>query len=178
MDQFSRWKAVCLGQRSALFLFVILSFGCADKPEVAPVVEEPEATPVVEEANVLSTARIEIRGADRSPFEGAVEYPGPGGESLYVEPEAAIVASDFHHVSPGIDDLGDSFLKVTLTPEGAAKMERMSSQRTGKLMAVLVDDEVIAAPTVIGTMSDQIQLHGLWTQEEVNDLLGRVVIAR
>lgn len=59
----------------------------------------------------------------------------------------------------------------TLTADGAKRFSDYSSKNIGKILAIVLDGEVISAPRINGVISDQGQIEGQFTREEANSLV-------
>jgi preprotein translocase subunit SecD len=55
---------------------------------------------------------------------------------------------------------------ITLSTRGAEKMSRASSNHIGKLIAILIDRQIVAAPTLRGPISKLAAISGLHTRAE------------
>ncbi|MCE5327462.1 MAG: protein translocase subunit SecD [Planctomycetaceae bacterium] len=71
----------------------------------------------------------------------------------------------------GYDQMGKPAVNFTFDPRGAQKFAVLTGQHHKKLMAILLDDEVYSAPRIQATISDNGQITGNFTQQDVDDLV-------
>ncbi len=94
-------------------------------------------------------SRLSIRAASREPVEGwqrmQVEH---SGGVIWVSPTTALTASDIEQAQPEIRADGYSVIRVVFTDAGVNKLHDLTAAQLKKLIALVVDDKVIWAPTV------------------------------
>jgi len=125
---------------------------------------------------VQAQARLSIRAASAQPVEGwqrmLVEH---SDRVVWVAPTAAVTAADIERAQPEVNFNGDTRIGVVFTDEGARRMRDLTIAQKKKLIALVVDDKVIWAPTVQAETGKEAVLtgngpHGL-TQEEVERIM-------
>ena len=62
-------------------------------------------------------------------------------------------------------------VNFALTSDGARRFQDYSSKNIGKVLAIVLDGEVISAPVIRGVISDQGQIEGQFSREEANALV-------
>ena len=67
---------------------------------------------------------------------------------VWVSPTAALTASDIEKAEPEIRSDGYSVIRVVFTDAGVNKLHDLTAAQLRKLIALVVDDKVIWAPTV------------------------------
>ena len=67
---------------------------------------------------------------------------------VWVSPTAAVVASDIEQALPEVRADGDTVIRVVFTDAGVNKLHDLTAAEFRKLIAMVVDDKVIWAPTV------------------------------
>jgi hypothetical protein len=117
--------------------------------------------------DLIAAIRFEIRVAAHSPAPGLEAVSAETGERVYLHQERIVVNGDIAeaHVVPG-DGASTFNVAVLLTPEGAVKMEAATERNLGLPIAIVVDGEVVAMPTVRGTISDKALITGNFTEAE------------
>ncbi len=96
-------------------------------------------------------------------------------------PERNVKGGDLYKASAGYDNVGEPAVHFTMTRSGAALLGRLTSQHQPDKtreppfyyrMAIIMDGEVISAPRLLSPISDQGQITGDFSQEEVEELAG------
>ncbi len=65
-------------------------------------------------------------------------------------------------------------IQIVLTPEAGKKMEQLSEQNLGKRIAILVDHEIVMAPTIQTIMGRNLMISGNFTPEEAKRVIGKI----
>jgi SecD/SecF fusion protein len=61
-------------------------------------------------------------------------------------------------------------IEVRLTSEGADQMKKLSTENEGRPMAIVLDGEVLSAPTINSVLGDQFQITGSFNEKSARDL--------
>jgi hypothetical protein len=86
---------------------------------------------------------------------------------IYLHPETVVTNDDILQSTVVPNGNGPGFgVAVTFTAAGAAKMERATASHLNAPLALLVDDEVIAAPTLRSPISASAIVSGNFTKPE------------
>lgn len=150
-----------------------------DATEVKRIKEILESLGKLEWRLVLEGADLEKLGVnkeredalrERLEKEGR-EYKGPSsphvkwfpyqkqkgrGEYLSMKPEDFLSGEkDIKSVSQGSDRTGGRAVAFKIKPGSAYKMERLSEKNIGKKLAILFNDEIVSAPVLKTTISDE-----------------------
>lgn len=103
---------------------------------------------------------VEIRAAASTAVAGWQQMASPGGETIWVAPEARLTSADIERAEARTDpDAGPSVF-VVMTDEGARKMAALSAAQDHKPIALLLDGQVIWAPIVKGAIGKEVRLTG------------------
>jgi SecD/SecF fusion protein len=89
--------------------------------------------------------------------------------SIIVRNQAAVSGKDVKLARPAFDAKGWAVL-LSLSSEGAKKMEAATTGNIGQGLAIKVDNEVISAPTIRAILSDNIEISGSFSEKEAADL--------
>jgi len=128
---------------------------------------------------VQAQAQLSIRAASPEPVEGwqrlQVEH---SDRVVWVSPTAALTGSDIEQAQPEVRADGDTVIRVVFTDAGVNKLHDLTAAQLRKLIALVVDDKVIWAPTVMyiaeAAAKNNVLTgsgpHGL-TQEEVERIM-------
>jgi len=96
------------------------------------------------------------------------------GTTQATEPKFATVVTGEHLRTADLafqQTTNAPLVSFTLTPDGAKRFSEYSSKNIGKILAIVLDGEVISAPRINGVISDQGQIEGQFTREEANSLV-------
>jgi len=130
-------------------------------------------------------AQFELRLAEESPGAGLMEAAvGGGDKKVYLFKEAIITNNDL--VDARVVDDGAFIdqnerassgfsIHVLFTEEGAQKMSRATGAHLGKPIAILVDGKVVSARIVRSVISDRAAISGVFTREEAERLVSRIM---
>jgi preprotein translocase subunit SecD len=96
---------------------------------------------------------------------------GPSSAVYYmVRRVAAVTGRDLRNARPSLDENNRPSVSFSLNPEGARKFAAVTSANIGRGLAIILDGRVETAPQIQGRISDQGQISGVFTQQEVQDL--------
>jgi len=152
-------------------------FGVAE-PIVAPygmsgdqiVVQLPGMTDVSRAKSIVrQTARLEIKLVEAGPapdekallasrngvipddmeiVTGASQTGGTGRDVYLVKKTATIVGTDLRTAQPTVDEYNQPAVRFTLTRDGVAKFSKATGENVGRLLAIILDDVVVSAPSI------------------------------
>jgi preprotein translocase subunit SecD len=124
-----------------------------------------------------AAVRFEVRLAEENPTGGSHEVKiGQSGATIYLHDEPVVTNSDIE--SAAMMQVGSVFsVTVEFTAEGAEKMRLATQSHIGRRLAILVDGEVVAVPTIRGAVSTSAVIDGRYTKAEaeriINGIRGR-----
>jgi preprotein translocase subunit SecD len=128
-----------------------------------------------------------LQAAVRFEVRLAEDQPGPGlraarvansQRTVYLHPEAIVTNEDISGstVVPG-NRPSQFWIDVRLNASGANKMREATRNHLGKPVAMLIDGEVVTAPTLKSTISDAAVISGDYTQSEAQRIADGMRIA-
>ena len=124
-----------------------------------------------------SSARLEIRLAETEASAGLVPTVGPGGDSFYLHPEPVATAADVtaaNVVASGSSQFG---VAVRFSDAASSRLLAATQAHVGRPMAVLLDGEVIAAPTVRAPVEGSAVISGNFTEDQATRIARALVPA-
>jgi len=144
-----------------------------DSPVVGPVdlVVPIEMRPVVEPGTSASAEP----SASASAAPSQTQLPDPSGEQLTLtEPVMTIERLDRAEVM--FDKVNATWaLSITLTDKDSATFTDWTADHVGERLAMVVDDEVVVAPTIQDAITGGVvQITGKYTQDDVTKLLDKI----
>lgn len=107
---------------------------------------------------------LEVRLAETEPARGLIEATVQNSDRRVFLHDTRVITNNDVVQARVVESDGRFNVAITLTNEGAAKMASATSAHTGRPLAIIVDGEVIAAPTVRGTINDQAVITGAFTR--------------
>lgn len=137
--------------------------------ELKLVEEGPSSTEeqLLQSRNGVIPAALEV-------VSGASDVLSPGGAPAtvfyLVRRVAAVTGRDLRNARASLDQNNQPAVSFTLNREGARNFGDVTGQNIGRNLAIILDDRVQTAPTIQGRISDEGQITGNFTQQEVADL--------
>jgi preprotein translocase subunit SecD len=122
-------------------------------------------------------ALLQATGGSVSPEMEVVS--GVGDASAGERPETAfylvrkipvVTGRDLRNARPSLDENNQPVVQFSLKREGAQKFGTATEQNIGRRLAIVLDGRVQSAPVIEGRISDDGQIRGNFTPEEVDDL--------
>ena len=121
-------------------------------------------------------ADFEIRDASHSPVEGYTtsSYTAGGKErKVYLGPDILVSSKDIEDAFTS--KLADTYsVHIEFTDEGAQKLKKITEKRIRKEVAIIIDAEVLSAPTIMATLSKSVQITGL-SKSKAEDLTKKIL---
>ena len=96
---------------------------------------------------------------------------GIDGYYYLVKYPPVITGSDLADAYPTTDSYGRPAVGFTLSPDAAQKFAQFTQTHIGKRMAIVLDNKVISAPTIQARIYDKGIITGLFTPQEVKNLV-------
>ena len=105
----------------------------------------------------------------------AEEFDGIIYLLLYTTPDRALSETSgpwkLTGATNSVDRQGRPAVSFRMDVSGARLMAQLTSQNTGRQMAIVLDDRVFSAPTIQGRISDQGEITGNFSTQEIDYLL-------
>jgi preprotein translocase subunit SecD len=114
----------------------------------------------------IQTTLLEMRLAETEPATGLVAATVLNSDGkIYLHAEPVITNNDVIQARV-VEEKGRFSIAITLTPGGAARMATATSMHVGKPLAIIVNGDVIAAPTVRTQIGSEAVINGNYTRPE------------
>jgi preprotein translocase subunit SecD len=121
-------------------------------------------------ADRIQSTLLEIRLAEGAPAPGLTQATIQNStERVYLHDMPVVTNNDVLQARLTESD-GHFSIAVRFSPEGAAKMATATTAHIGRPLAVIVNGEVIAAPTVRAVIADQAVISGNFTRTEAENI--------
>jgi len=114
------------------------------------------------------TTSLEVRLAEAQPAAGLIEASLSGSSrKIYLHREIVVTNADVvqARVVPGTTG-ADFSVTVAFSREGAAKMAQATAAHVNKPLAILINGQVVTAPTLRDPVSDSAVIAGDFTSSE------------
>jgi preprotein translocase subunit SecD len=126
--------------------------------------------------DVVAAVRFEVRLAEATPTLGLRPVQiAHTNRTIYLHDAPVVTNSDIAsaRVVPG--DNGTFNVALQFNADGAAKMLRATENHNGRPMAILIDGEVVMAPTVRARISTAATIDGQFTKAEVDRIVNGII---
>src|SRR3984893_7598849 len=156
-----RWRRAMSRRRIALVAatgFAAIAPFTASAHQQSRRAVVPAAEPATFEVNTdrIQTTLLEVRLAETVPNSNS---------KIYMHDERVISNNDVVQARV-VEGKGQFSIAITLTPSGAARMAAATSKHVGKPLAIIVNGDVIAAPTVRTQIGSEAMITGDFTRVE------------
>ena len=151
-----------------------------------PGVENPERV----KALLRNTALLELKLVQAGPALTRQELIAAGGGSIapnteilaakpedglpvvfyLVEEQPVVTGRDLRTARMSQDELGLPAVSFTLNADGARKFSEFTGANIGRLLAIVLDDEIYSAPSIESRIAGNGQISGRFTVAEAEDL--------
>ena len=152
---------------------------CRSTMLLAAIIYQLPTCSKAEETAKVAT-KVEFYAAYREPAEGLVEKIMSTEETgdkkrrtVYLDPKPAISNNDIQDMKAGLDPEFRPVILVLLTESGGAKMKQLSMQQLDKLIAIVINGEVVTAPTVRSEIGRECQITGFFKEEWVEKIVAQ-----
>lgn len=122
-----------------------------------------------QQPRALSTAasfQVHNVSATQTPQSFAQLDPS-NGATVYLATPPILQTADVSTVDKATDSNGSVSLRVNLTAAGAKKLRAATTPATGQRLALIVNGQLIAMPSVRSTLSDSVELSGVSNGDQV-----------
>jgi preprotein translocase subunit SecD len=124
-----------------------------------------------------STATLEFRLADDDESSGWTKMELPGNDKpIFVSSETSLNGGHIEKVSFYKDPKGNPTIGLTLTDEGAKAMEATTSNNHKKKLAIVLNGQVVSAPTIQATITKEVQITGRFDRDELLAIFNAIVL--
>jgi preprotein translocase subunit SecD len=153
--------------------------GTDDSPVVGPVdlVIPIEMRPVLEQTGPSGSPALppSDQPVATSALPSTTVLPGQGGEQLTLA-EPVMTVERLERAEVTMEKTSATWVLVLdLTAEDTAAFAEWTSEHIDERLAMVIDGEVVIAPTIQGAITDGgVQITGNYTQSEIRDLLDKI----
>jgi len=118
-----------------------------------------------------SAPRIGFRLADNQAFEGSREARIPGNETpIFIESTNRLDETAIAKAAIISTEQGRPAIALFFGEEGKQKLEKLTSENVGKRLAILLDNELVEAPKIVGTIGQRAVMHGSFSIQQAVEI--------
>jgi preprotein translocase subunit SecD len=129
---------------------------------------------LVEQGPASSREALLVNGQEPQGMEivpGSSGQPGDATTVYYlVRRASAVEGRDLRSARASIDQNGRPAVSFTLNSDGGRRFGQITAENIGRQLAIVLDGRVQSAPTIEGRISNDGQIFGSFTQEDVANL--------
>ncbi|HYG43125.1 MAG TPA: preprotein translocase subunit SecD, partial [Bordetella sp.] len=129
----------------ALAVLTLVLAGCKTAPQKDA--QSSTATPPATQQQPATASVVEFYVAQAETSPGLMEVKIPDG-SLFMQRQPVLTRGDLTEAAALVDRQGQNFVGLRFTEEGARKLNDISGQNIGKMLALVIDRELVAAPRI------------------------------
>lgn len=120
---------------------------------------------------VFAAVRFEVRLAEDTPAPGlVVAQIGRSGRLIYLHPEIVVNNDDIAQAWAFQEDGARFGVAIKFLPSGAQRMLAATRAHIDKPMAVLIDGDVVMAPTIRAPISESAVLNGVFSEVQAKQV--------
>ena len=157
----------------ALAAMVVVLAGCKTAPtKDTPVTAAPGQTSTTQPAapaQSMGMSPVEFYLAQTEAGQGLMEVKLPDG-SLYMQRQAVLTRADLVESAALVDKQGQNFVGLRFSEAGARKLNEISSQNIGKMLALVVERQLVAAPRISEPLNRGVLAFSVSSAQEANEL--------
>ncbi|MGX5658544.1 SecDF P1 head subdomain-containing protein [Castellaniella ginsengisoli] len=161
---------------SAPFLLAALLglAGCQNLPSASRPASHDTGAPSGQDASASRVVQpVAIYLAQSTPGDQLVAVPVPDG-MVYLHARPMLAREDLTDAAALSDRQGGHFVGLRLTPAGAERLGAVSRQNIGKLLALVIGRELVAAPRISGALDRGILAFEVPSADVAADLAARI----
>jgi len=122
-----------------------------------------------------AAVRFEARLAELRPVPGlVVAQVATSRDVIYLHPEAVVTNDDVARSSVLQDGPDDFGVLVEFLPAGEQRLRQATTAHLGRLLAILIDGEVVIAPVIRSAIGDSAVISGAYTRAEAERIVAGI----
>ena len=162
----------------ALAAMVVVLAGCQTTPTqdrttatgTAPTTTEPAPA---EQAQSRGYSPVEFYVAQPQADAGLMEVKLPDG-ALYMQREPVLTREDLIESAALVDKQGQNFVGLRFSEAGARKLNQISTANVGKMLALVVERQLVAAPRISEPLNRGVLAFSVSSASEANELAAAI----
>jgi len=153
----------------ALAVLTLVLAGCKTAPQkdAAEAAAKPQAT------QPATAAVVEFYVAQSQTGPGLMEVKIPDG-SLFMQRQPVLTRGDLTEAAALVDRKGQNFVGLRFTEEGARKLNDVSSQNIGNMLALVIDRELVAAPRIAEPLNRGVLAFSVSSAQAASEIAAKI----
>jgi len=151
-----------------LAVLTIALAGCQTAPRQAA-----DATTPSTQAQPAQTSAVEFFVAQASAAPGLMEIKIPDG-SLFVQRQPVLTRADLSEAAALVDREGNNFVGLRFTEGGARKLNDVSTQNIGNMLALVINRELVAAPKIAEPLNRGVLAFGVPNAQAATEIAAKI----
>ena len=151
----------------ALAVLTLALAGCQTPPKGG------DAAGSATQSQPSTASAVEFYVAQSAQAQGLTEVKVPDG-SLYIQRQPVLTRADLSEAAALVDKQGQNFVGLRFTEAGARKLNDVSSQNIGNMLALVSDRELVAAPRIAEPLYRGVLAFGVPSAQAASDIAARI----
>ncbi len=160
-----KWAPACAA-------IVLVLAGCKTPPQRAtPPTTTPGASSIepAPPAQSVGASTVEFYLAQTEAAADAMQIKLPDGV-LYLQRQPVLTREDLIEAAALVDKQGQNFVGLRFNEAGARKLNQISGQNIGKMLALVVERQLVAAPRISEPLNRGVLAFSVASAQEANEL--------
>lgn len=154
----------------AVAVLTLALAGCQTSPKQAANTDEGAAQAQTQTATAPA---VEFYVARAAAAPGLMEIKVPDG-ALFLERQPALTRADLSEAAALVDRDGQNYVGLRFTEGGARKLNDVSNQNVGNMLALVIDRELVAAPRITETLNRGVLAFGVPSAQAASDIAAKI----
>jgi len=153
----------------ALAVLTLVLAGCQTAPQkdAGAAAQQPQA------AQPATAAVVEFYVAQGQAGPGLMEVKIPDG-SLFMQRQPVLTRGDLTEAAALVDRKGQNFVGLRFTEEGTRKLNDVSSQNIGNMLALVIDRELVAAPRIAEPLNRGVLAFSVSSAQAASEIAAKI----
>ncbi|MVW71461.1 MULTISPECIES: preprotein translocase subunit SecD [unclassified Bordetella] len=146
--------------------------GCQTSPKQTAKTDEA-AQSTQAQGQAVTASSVEFYVARTASAPGLMEIKVPDG-SLFLERQPALTRADLSEAAALVDRDGQNYVGLRFTEGGARKLNDVSNQNVGNMLALVIDRELVAAPRIAETLNRGVLAFGVPSAQAASEIAAKI----
>lgn len=155
----------------ALAVLTLALAGCQTPPKQGADSTSDAGASQAQPAATASAVEFFVAQATTAP--GLTEVKIPDG-SLFLQKQPVLTRADLSEAAALVDRQGQNFVGLRFTEAGARKLNDVSSQNIGNMLALVIDRELVAAPRIAEPLNRGVLAFGVPSAQAASDIAAKI----
>lgn len=155
----------------ALVVVTLALAGCKTAPTKSPdAAAKPDAG---QQATPATASSVDFYLAQQQPGQGMREITLPDGK-LYMQEMPVLTRADLTDAAALVDRQGQNFVGLRFSESGARKLTEVSTKNVGKRLALVIDQELVAAPSIAEPLNRGVLAFGVASAQAASEIAAKI----